>query len=553
MKKIKKIFFSINLIPFLITFSGVILQSFHQLSYPKVGTDFASFVLSATAPLLKIGMPYTDFWGINPPGLLILLGGWGLAFGTTLQSWHILYLISSFIIATFSWLILKKIFSPFESLMLFGVWAIFFFSSSVQTQFMPSEISGLTFLMIGVYLALRNRISLKQTFWACFIFIFAGQIKEVFALTGIMMLPHLLVSLNKGKKNTIRFLSSAVAGIIIALSIIIIYLLMTRTLNEYQKILTFKSNRFSITDMEAVATRQYRAIQYPRDRFFQFNYQIPAIFIVGLISLLFFLSTESKIKTQQVNHKNILNLSIQFSEKYFIYLICFFFYLGAVYGYAMQNGYGNKYDLAIIFPTIIILAIISKIIAKTLISFFTIEDRHRELIILILGLLLMGLFLFPKKIFLLEQLKNIQHYSLSNHYHFFINLENPAFLRLENKIKNNITPDECITKVYGWGVADAYYYSHRKSCSKHFLINIIPPQQFDNYVTDLLENPPSALIYTRAGSDLDVPYFEAMTFDFSAVIKNCYHQDDEFETLYWPKEKGSWLKECIKVGNKISL
>ena len=125
MIKKNKINFSIKSIAFIFSLFLIILESYHQLRLTNLGTDFVSWGLSAMAPIFKIGFPYINYWGINPPGLLMFTALWGTIISSSLKSFHVLYIILLISIVFLAWKILNKFFSLIESLVLFVIFNIF--------------------------------------------------------------------------------------------------------------------------------------------------------------------------------------------------------------------------------------------------------------------------------------------------------------------------------------------------------------------------------------------------------------------------------------------
>ena len=100
-------------------FIWLILESFHALVIPLLGTDFVSWALQSMAAVWHLGNSYADYWNINPPGLMMMTTLWGWWFGGSLQSFHILFIFTLIGILILTWKIIGKIFKPIEQLLLF--------------------------------------------------------------------------------------------------------------------------------------------------------------------------------------------------------------------------------------------------------------------------------------------------------------------------------------------------------------------------------------------------------------------------------------------------
>jgi len=62
----------------------------------------------------------------------------------------------------------------------------------------------------------------------------------------------------------------------------------------------------------------------------------------------------------------------------------------------------------------------------------------------------------------------------------------------------------------------------------------------------MINSPPSAIVYTLGGADIDNIRFENQVFNFKNVINNCYVKEGEVSGLYLPKVKGIELKSCLE-------
>lgn len=533
---------------FVILFSSIliILESNSQLGASRLTTDFVSWGISSIAPMFGIGYPYVDYWGINPPGLLMFTAFWGFLAGPSLKSFHILYIILLSCITYLTWKIINRFFNLAESLILFFIFSIIFFSSTVQSQFFPSEINGLFFALLGLYLILKNKVSKKEIFWASFAFILAGQMKEVFAFTGIVIFPHLLKAIHLGKKEVKNILFYSFLGILASFIVILAYLKISHSVGEYKDILDYKSQQFSLNDSEKLGGNLFRGIQFPKERFIYTKYQVPSLMFFSFCSFLVYLSLAIKSKKDLKNSKTHLSLSLSFPKKSMSYAILLFFWIGSTIGYIAQGRYGNKYEIQALLPMILIVAFSVKIILKSVLKFFEINLSEKFTTSIIIPLLIA--ILLPKKLFFVEPYHDFLNYSPNLHINKWFKLENSEDLALENYIKENTNKSDCITAVYGWGIGSHYYYSQRASCSKYFLVNILPKERYQEYQNELLENPPKAIVYIEGGADLNIAQFESNAFDFGKVIKNCYKQDGKFSNLYWSNFNKKEQSKCLLLG-----
>ncbi len=194
-------------------------------------------------------------------------------------------------------------------------------------------------------------------------------------------------------------------------------------------------------------------------------------------------------------------------------------------------------------------AIVIKIIFAALASSLDKNNRARWLpVINLFGFMVTVFLLLPHKSFLIEPVVMARAYSPLLHWRLWNNLDSHEAVALEKRIDQRLAPEDCITSVYGWGVGDAYYYSRRSSCSKHFLLNIMPKTDYQAYANALISNPPKAIVYTIEGADLDTSKFEREVFNFSRVLSACYIQDIDFPKLHWLSVPEEQAADCLGLG-----
>lgn len=79
-----------------------------------------------------------------------------------------------------------------------------------------------------------------------------------------------------------------------------------------------------------------------------------------------------------------------------------------------------------------------------------------------------------------------------------------------------------------------------------FLVNLLPKDYYDEYRETLINNPPSIIVYTLGGADINHQRFESEVFNFSKVIEKCYFVKDVSRGLYANNYKGDEMKKCVK-------
>lgn len=556
MRKIKNILNHNYLKSFIIfilvlaTISGISLQSYQKLETPLLRADFISTLVPGIAYFKEMGSPYLDYWEIRPPALQFMTGLWGVLTGSSLQSFHILYLLFFTGIIGMSWIILGKLFSFFEKILIYSIFSLIFFTNSVQTQFFPPEINGLFFSLLGLVFALKKNPSKKDFFWSSFFFIIASQMKEVFAFTGLSLFPHLIVSMFSSKKKLQEFIISVFVGIVVAIGVVLSYLLFTQSLSAYGEVIQYKSQIFDPTNFGILLTRISSTLGYLVRRFLAIPYNVMLLFIVWIV-LIFFWIKKNSLKIVSRKNQNIVQFIFpkELAGQLIFYFIAIFYWVGAFLGYLMQNRYNHIYDISILFSFVLILGLIAKSSAYCLVNLSPFNNlKKNNSFITGFSFLVIAFLLVPKKQIILENYYQLKSYRPKIHFSRWINAENPEYTKLESKIRNNTSYKSCINVQHGWNVGQQYYYTNRKPCTRFFITNILPQGKISEYQLQLTNNPPSAMIFFTELTDLNVSNFDKNIFNFTEVINECFIQDNEFSNLYWPASKGDEFKECFKTG-----
>jgi hypothetical protein len=540
MKNISKLFtpkrLKIFTIWFVVIFSfiGILLQSYYKLKTPLLRADFISTLLPASAPFRGLGFPYSDYWEVRPPALPLMTGLWGQIVGDSLWSFHALWLIFLAGILCMSWIILGKIFSFCEKVIVYVLFALLFFANSVQTQFFPPEINGLFFALGGLIFAIKAKPSNRDIFLSTFFFILASQMKEVFAFAGLSLFPHLVVKLATSRKEVWRFLLSVIAGGMLVGIIILTFLFLNHAFVAYKEILHYKSQVFNPTNWRALLIRVTPALDYLVERFLAVPYSALLLISAAAVSLSLWFKENGEQKLLKTGA---------------IYAVAVCYGLGSFVGYLMQDRRNHIYDIAILLAFVLLVALSIKILVNFLFSLLRSKLRKKFANApFILSPLFIIIFLVPNQLTWGENFGQLKGYSPQVHLARIIDAENPVYTKVETKIKEHTQPSDCIDVQHGWNVGQQYYYTARRPCTRFFLTNILPPERIPEYQSQLVGNPPAAIIFYTELTDLDVDKFDVTIFNFTKVIRDCFVQDEEFSKLYWPILDGEKFQECFKTG-----
>jgi hypothetical protein len=519
----------------------IFLHLYNVAPLPKIEGDLASWVLSADSLLHGRGAPYRDYWDTKPPGLILFLSLWILVFGESMRAFILLHIL---LVSITTLGILRLYYKIFPKVIFAAVslLTVIIFLSPRITFFLPIELFGLSFCLIGINILITEKWTIyKRGFWGTFFILLGGQMKESFAPIALSIIPFLgyvvIVHKNEFKKTILRVISA----VICLISLLFIFLILTNSLKAYIEVFRYL---VSISKRSKIAW----ALEFPQSTFTYL--QFPLIkFLYLFITLYFFI--KFKLGELGVSQKikkgfDAIFITSKFNEKNLSIFVAIFYSVGSWIGFILQNRFGSHYDSQMVFPVMIFQALPIYILYDA-IKRFKIVGRFKlfKNSIFVLAVLLITVMIFPKKAYFVEY-----PYKEFNIIKLFANQK--LNLSLEERIKKKINPSECILHIYGWGVGATYLYSERKPCTRFFLVNLTPETHFNEYKTTLIKNPPEAIIYTQGGADMEstifgsIEAFENNIFHFRKVLDKCYRKDEKEENLYLPKLNGEALQVCLE-------
>lgn len=533
---VRKFKFS-SIFVFFVTAVLLLLNTNEQLGNPLLTNDFNAWMLPAIAPLNGLGFPYKDYWAIEPPALLLMTAIWGV-FGQSLAWFHVLLISLEVLTCWMYWKIVSKVFPTLGSVILYCVGIFFYFSSAVQSMFLPSEINGSFFSLLGLLMLLSKERIEKKVFWASLFFGLAGQMKEVFAFTVLALVPDYIKASLVSWKFLLKIIWQSIKGMSLMLFFVFGYLISNAATSAYHEVILSKSGAFQITNLDFQFSHAYQAMQFPIYRFILVNYSL-LVLSVGSIAIGWLGISLSKMILLKKSRKNVITASATLPKDLYSYLVLICYWIGSWIGYIAQNRYGNKYDIAVLFSTLILLAILSKIITFGIFSMFeavfNLSSKVTKKYNAFVFAVILGCLILPNRPFLVASISQVKAFSPSGFISRWLYLEIASERVVASLIKEKTTESDCIQGVYGWGVGSLYIYSERKPCTRFFIPNIITPDQVEEYRRSIVKSPPAAIFYSIGGADLDISVFERDVFNYSSVISNCYILDTAHKGLYWPK------------------
>lgn len=502
----------------------------------EIQGDTASLFTMATAPIFGLGSPYKDYWEFKPPGIMLFIGIFVKLFGYPMLSLKLLQFFLLISVGLLTYLVSIKIFSKPISYLVFGSAVLVTFSPHLYDLFLPSELFGLGFSLLGLVIVIYLKNGWPKFYLSSFFIFTASQMKDPFVLGIIVILPQLFnLFLSKKYKDFVLSVISCLLGVLTVIIVLFFYLVIHDSLGAYMEVLRFKSEYFKIFSFSGIRNFQY-GVQTVQDSIRHFKYfnTAPLFLWFGVLVLYGFKFKHLYFKAVKQNYS--LKIMVKANNKLFNMLSIIFYYLGSFLGLAVGYRFGNHYSLQTIIPLyffqgIFINSIYSKATSLT-------KTAYKKTMIKILIIFLAIMFFLPQPIYLNKY--------LFKGFNFQRVIQN--ILKSDREPSLLVNKDGCTLSVYGWGVSQTYFYTKTKPCSRFFIPNIVVENwQKDEYRDSLMTNPPAVIFYSKNEADMDIDLFEKEVVNLSQIIDKCYRGTRGEENVYYPiAQKKEDLSICFR-------
>lgn len=512
----------------------VIVLTFHKFANePLMVGDLSTYVLPADALLRKGDAVYVDFFDIKPPITYLMFIPWIAVFGKGLLGMWIYY--SVWLVALFSltWLLLRRFLAGWVALVLFftlGATLVTF--RMLEEILFITEVVGLTLAFAAVFILLKWPSSWISYASAGFLTIAAGQTKEVFVLTPLILIPAVVFVKQQRLVNAAAFLGGGATCLGLILGTLLWW--NPASIPEYLRIVTFKSERFPPPSLGEIAQGMVDIAQ-------EIRAWIPliALLLVILLALLIL----SRISPVEVPSEG--SRQHDAANRRAVWVVGTFS-VSILFAFIWQGAPPRvHYAVALVFPLTLVLAPLLRwgLTATRKIS-------HRPIRISLSVLLLVSILPATSSVLWIGGRSTaLDPVTLGER---IGQLEAPDATATYDRIADLTSEDDCIHVAYGWAASAAYLYSERDPCSRF----IVPPLALDQTRIDemqdaLIENPP-ALLLVNGNLAGETTYPEEsgspddFVFPFQSVVNTCYEPVEGEPTLYLPTEASTVaLSECI--------
>lgn len=524
--------------------SLVIVLTFAKFANePLMVGDLSTYVLPADALLRQGGAVYVDFFDIKPPVTYLMFIPWLAVFGKSLLGMWIYYALWLVALMLLTWLLLRRFLSGWVAVVPFftlGSTVVAF--GMLEEILFITEVVGLTLAFAAVLVLLKWPTSWISYSSAGFLTVAAGQTKEVFILTPLILIPAVIFLRQRRVMDATAF----VVGGVTCLALILGSLLWWNpaTIPEYLRILAFKGDRFPPPNLGEMAQHLVDIAQ-------EVQAWIPLILM--FLAVLIGLQIVSRVSSRVAPHQSIRTLRADDRRAGWVVGT---FAVSILIAFIWQSAPPLvHYAVALVFPLTLVLA--------PLLGWGITETRkvsHQPIRVGLSLLLLVSLLpATSSMLWIGGRSTGLNPIALGES---IGQLEAPEATRTYDRIAQLTSDDDCIQVAYGWAASAAYLYSERDPCSRF----IVPPLALDQTRIDelqdaLVKNPPSLLVVNRAlvgettyPEESGAP--DDFVFPFQLVADTCYTPVAGEPTLYLPaKESTVTLSECIsdKVREMRSL
>ena len=492
---------------------------------PILEADLSTYLLPGRGLLDGSGSLYVDYFDIKPPLTYAPLVPWLWVVGPGLLGWWILYAALLFAMFAAQWLLLRTVLSPWLSLWLFASMALVMVGAAVLEElFFITEVMGLVLILIGLRIALLATPT--WLFTGALLITMAGQVKEVFILAPLALVPLIF----NDPRQRWRNLAAVVAGGVTAAVIVILTLVAwgSGVFAAYLEVLQLKSSRFP----PPTAGELSQSIGEYAGELFSWL-PLLVVFVVTAVVI-----TIIQKRNSAAGENNDAPRSV---TRWAFALV----FVAIALGFVWQGApLIRHYAVAVIPPLFLMLAAVMAWIwpkARAL---------PRAWAVIAPAVLLVGT--APAVGYVLWAGGAITGYSPSRLIAAAQNLESSESLEVFAQIAQATSEQDCIQVAYGWSASAYYWYSEREPCARFIVPPLdLSPELRTEYQEALINSPPPLLVVDTAfTAETTVDEAEGtpdeVFFPFQQVARQCYRPLDGSDILFVPtSEDPSATSDCI--------
>lgn len=490
------------------------------VAIPLIPTDLSTYVLPAVAREANFGFLYVDLLDVKPPLTFAFFVPWIAIFGHSLMGLWIFYSLLLLVLFSLFYIALEQELAPWFATLTFVFALIAMFTFGMLEEFLfTTEAIGSTAVLLGLVVVRWKSQNLAALFAGAVLLGAAGQVKDVFLLVPLALIP---IALSHPRR--LRALTVAAVGVGAAILGTVAVLLWwgPGVLPAYIEVLQIKRQRFPLPDAVEIGTRLTEHIG-------QVGQWLPLLWLFAVACI------AAAILSLRANGWNRTAFLRDVSPSSAEWMI--FTYLAAIYlGFLWQGSDLLKtYALAVVFPVYLGLAVFVRM------AFGLMRPASRGLRAAVIVVLIVGLAPAPQALlFTAGRTAALPTLQLTEHLN---RAESPEVLRPYEVIRDLAEPDDCIHVAYAWSATVDYLYTELPPCNRI----VLPPlaSQMPSLAAELksalINNPPDIIVADPTKTAI----FPA-AFPYEDLLENCYVRAFADPTVFLIREDLPATSACLE-------
>jgi hypothetical protein len=493
---------------------------------PVMEADLSTYLLPGRSLLDGGGSLYVDYFDIKPPLTYALLVPWLAAVGPSLLGWWVLYAALLLMMFAAQWLLLRTVLGPWLALAAFASMSFVIVGESVLEElFFITEVMGLVLVLWGLLLAAR-----RGPWWllaGAALVTAAGQVKEVFILAPIAVIPLALSSPRGRLRGLVWAAGGVVAGT--ALTVVVLIAWGDGVLAAYGEVLGLKRDRFAAPGVGGLLDR---SVEYAAE-------------VVAWLPLLVIFAAAVLAaaivwwrRGRQTGPGGAVSTWTPVHTSFVL------LFAGIAAGFVWQGApLIRHYAVAVIPPLFLLIGAVLGWAWPILTSVRQWWGR------VLAATLIVGL--IPAVGSILWAMGAVTGYSPARLVTAARALESDEALAGFRRVADATTTGDCIQVAYGWSASAYHWYSGRPPCARFFVPPLdLSPDLRREYQQALITRPPDLIVYdpvlavsTTVPAEEGTP--DEVIFPFAAVVAACYEPIQGDPLLFRPRGTIDVASQCI--------
>lgn len=488
-----------------------------------IGADLATYVLPGWSWLHGQGAPYSEFFDVKPPLTFAFFIPWMFVFGKSLAGFWLLYLLCLGVFFASFWLVVRKVAHSWLALLIFASFsAVTVGLGLLEDLFFVTEVIGFDAVFLGFLFIARTNPKIWHYFASAFLMGCAGQIKELFILTPLVVFIAALRKSDHRRKAVLWSISGCASAIILTIAVLLFWGL--DSFHSYIETLGFKREMFpapSITEVPNLVGTLIWAVQ---------TQALPGFIFLILVTFV--------VLIWKKQTRRLIELASWLGLRGLVAILS----LLTLAGYLWQgHGFYGHYALSALVPIYLLVALCGSIILRS----FNAQGKRSVIFSWILIFVLVA----PMPSIVSWDLGRTRSISIVEPIRGVTELESPSALARFENIHGSLSDSECLYVMNGWAAPAQYLYANVQACTRF----IVPPLTLspllrDELVSTLEKNPPRVMIVDPSLA-YEADHSNLSQVNVDEIIKNCYSLSTFDEMTYLSNAKDIAITQRCWIEN----